>query len=198
MANETEQGAGSEGTTLDQVLLKLNSENERFRQADKKDLSESLKILSDKLEALQLTQLKSLEAQRTSIKTPSPRYTGEVGEFDDWKVEVINCIKSNEWRDEKRVLEMIPGCLTGPAYKVFTSLPNAQRTSLEVILTALKESLEPACRNFDRERFIRAKRNPGESMQSFISRCNLYIMKADEVDNVAESLWTNFLIIEKI
>ena len=30
MTNETEKGAGKVGTTLEQILLKLNAENERF------------------------------------------------------------------------------------------------------------------------------------------------------------------------
>ena len=198
MTSEPEKGVGTVGTTLDQLLIKLNADNERFRQADKKAHSENLKMLSDKLEALQLAQMKSLEAQRTSIKTPLPKYAGKVGEFDDWKAGVINCIKTNDWRDEKRVLEMIPGCLTGPACRVYNSLPDARKRSLEALFAALKESLDPTCKTLNRELFIKAKRNPGESMRSFISRCNQYIMRADEIDNIAESPWANSFVVEKI
>ena len=135
MTTESEKGEGSSGTTLDQLVNKSNLDNEKFRQADKKAHSENLKILSDKLEALHLTQLK--------------------------------------WLD-------------------------SQKTSLDILFTALKESLDPACRYLNREKFIRAKRNPGESMRSFISRCSMYIMRADEINDVAESPWANSLILEKI
>ena len=200
---------GGGDTSLEQILLKMNADNQKFRQADKKVQSESLKVLtdahteslrvlSDKLEALQLNQLKSLEAQRTSIKTPLPKYSGKAGEFDDWKSGVLNCIKMNDWTDEKRILEMLPGSLTGQAIRAFNSLPNNQKTSLETVFAALKESLDPACKTLNREMFIKAKRNPGESMRAFVSRCNQYVMRADEIDNVEDSPWAKPFIVEKI
>ena len=135
MTTESEKGEGTSGTTLDQLVNKSNSDNEKFRQADETAHSENLKILSDKLEALHLTQLKCLDSQKTS---------------------------------------------------------------LDILFTALKESLDPVCRYLNREQFIRAKRNTGESMRSFISRCSMYIMRADEINDVAESPWANSLILEKI
>ena len=56
-------------------------------------------LLTDKLENIQLAQIKSNEAQRLSIKKPLPKYAGKPGEFHDWKTAVLLCIKLNDWKD---------------------------------------------------------------------------------------------------
>ena len=204
------KGGGTEefnamSNMLGKVLLKMNEDNAKAREMDKmaremdkRVNAESLKLLADKLEALQLTQLKSLEAQKAIVRTPLPKYAGKAGEFDDWKQGVLTCIKTNDWTDEKRVLEVLPSALSGQAHRVYTSFTNEQKSSLEALFAALKQSLEPEGKSHNRELFVKAKRNPGESMRAFISRCNVYITRADEIDNVADSAWANPFVVEKI
>ena len=204
------RGSGAEdfsamSNMLGKVLLKMNEDNAKAREMDKmaremdkRVNEESIKLLADKLEALQLTQLKSLEAQKAIVRTPLPKYAGKAGEFDDWKQGVLTCIKSNDWTDEKRVLEVLPSALSGQAHQVYTSFTNEQKSSLEALFSALKQSLEPEGKAHNRELFVKAKRNPGESMRAFISRCNVYITRADEIDNVADSTWANPFVVEKI
>ena len=111
---------------------------------------------------------------------------------------MVHCITSNNWTDEKRVLELIPGALTGQALRVYSSFTTAQKASLESVFAAMKQSLNPEGKTHNRDLFIKAKRGPGESMRSFISRCNEYITRADEIDNVEESTWAGPFVVEKI
>ena len=190
---------------LGKVLTKMNEDSAKAREMertaremDKRANEESIKLLSDKLEALQMAQLKSIESQKLVVQTPLPKYSGRPGEFDDWKQGVLTCIKTNDWTDERRVLEIIPSALSGQAHRVYTSFTNEQKTSLEAMFAALKHSLEPEGQAYNRELFVKAKRNPGESMRAFVSRCNVYITRADDIDNVADSTWANPFIVEKI
>ena len=102
---------------------------DRMRREDNELQRETVKLLTDKLESMQIAQIKSIEAQKTALKTPLPKYNGKPGEFDDWKEGVQNCIKSNNWNDEKRVLGMLLVFLSGQAYRVFNSLTAAQKIS---------------------------------------------------------------------
>ena len=188
----------AEKLTVEDIFVKMNEENHKFRVAQRTATNDCLKLLTEKLEAIQITQAKSLEAQRTSIKTPLPKYNGKAGEFDDWKESVMNCIKSNNWTDERRTLEMLPGCLFGQAQAVFKSLCGPQKSSLDGLFAALKEALDPGSKSHNRELFLRAKRAHGESMHSFVSRCNQYIKRADDIESVDESPWAGPFIVEKI
>ena len=158
------------GAQLGEILLKMNEAHHRYRQEDLAASRESLKEISNKFEALQLTQLKRLEAHHTTMRTAIPKYSGKPGDFDDWKEGVLNCIKCNDWTDEKRILEMIPAALTGQAQRVYASLNQTQKASLDILFSSLKESLDPACKSHNRDLFIKAKRLPGESMRNFVSR----------------------------
>ena len=186
------------GAILERVMGKVNEQNERFREAERAATNECFSFLAEKLEAIQITQAKSLEAQRMIIKTPLPKYNGKAGEFDDWKEGVLNCIKNNDWTDEKRTLEMLPSCLSGQARVVFKALSDTQKSSLDAVFAALKEALDPASKSYNREMFLRARRTHGESMHSFVSRCNQYIKRAEDIDSVDESPWANPFIVEKI
>ena len=81
---------------MGQMLAQITSANEA-----------SLKLLTEKLEALQLAQIKNIESQKATVKTPLPKYSGKAGEFDDWKQGVLMCIKMNDWTDEKRIIDML-------------------------------------------------------------------------------------------
>ena len=186
------------GTAIGAALIRINEINQEMRQQDKKNTDESLKLLSDKLEALQLAHIKSIESQKLSIKTPLPKYNGKAGEFDDWKNSLLTCIKNNDWHNEGRILEMLPGALTGQASIAFASIPEAQKTTLDSVFLALKQALEPTCKAHNRALFLKAKRTPGESMRAFVGRCNQYVRRADEIDDASKSLWANSFIVEKI
>ncbi len=146
------------GAILEQVMGKLNEQNERFREAERTANNRCLSFLAEKLEAIQITQAKSLEAQKMIMKIPLPKYNGKAGEFDDWKEGVLNCIKHNDWTDERRTLEILPSCLSGQARVVFKSLSDTQKSSLDALFAALKEALDPCSKSYNREMFLRARR----------------------------------------
>ena len=189
---------GALATALGKLIVQVQEESRKDREKDREDSNKQLMLLTDKLENIQLAQIKNNESQKLSIKTPLPKYGGKPGEFHDWKLAVLNCIKLNYWRDEKRILEMLPSALTGQAARVYVSLSTTQKLTLDSAFQALKDSLEPEGKAMNRELFIKAKRNPGESMRSFVSRLGQYVSRADEIDDIAESQWANPFIIEKI
>ena len=198
-ASTSESGkAGEGGLSLGETLVRINNINNEMRMIDRKNTGDSLKLLSDKLEALQLAHIKSIESQKLSIKTPLPKYSGKAGEFDDWKQNMLLCIKNNDWKDENRILEMLPGALIGQAGRAYASLTSTQKSSLDNVFVALKQSLEPTCKAYNRDLFIKARRAPGESMRAFISRCNQYVMRADEIDDITKSTWATPFLVEKI
>ena len=197
-ANRGGDDIGALATTLGKLLIQVQVESKKDRETDREESNKQLMLLTDKLENIQLAQIKNIEAQRLSIKTPLPKYAGKQGEFHDWKIAVLNCIKLNDWKDEKRILEMLPSALTGQAARVYVSLSATQKLTLDSAFQALKDSLEPQGKALNREMFIKAKRNPGESMRSFLSRISQYVCRSDEIDDVSESPWANPFIIEKI
>ena len=141
-------------------------ENEAKMLLYAKSHDENIKTLTEKLEALHTTQISSFEAQRQAIRTPLPKYGGNPGEFEDWRTNLMVCIKNNGWTNDARVLELLPGALVGEAYRTFQSLTGPDRSSLGSALSALKNSLDPNSKSHNRELFIKAKRNPGESMRT--------------------------------
>ena len=183
---------------MNEINNARDAEIRRKMDEDKKDSQDTIKLLVDKLESLELKQMENIEAQRQTVKTPMPRYNGKAGEFDDWKQGVLSCIKNNGWTDENRILEILPSALSGQAARAFTSLSADQRATLSSTMAALKEALDPSCNTHNRELFMRAKRGPGESMRAFVGRCNEYIMRADELDTIEDSPWANPFIVEKI
>ena len=186
------------GTLISKIMVKLNEMNEKFRREESEANRNSLKEIANQFEAMQITQLKRMDAQKATIKAPLPKYSGKPGDFQDWKEGVQKCIKNNGWEDEKRILDMLPMALTGQAYTVFAVLSAEQKASLDSVFASLKQSLDPNCKGHNREQFIRAKRSPGESMKAFISRCTTYITRADEIDNISESPWAIPFLVEKI
>ena len=201
MASEGTEKTGGEGESISSLITMMGKMMMRIDENNRKEMAENRKQQKELSEMYQKSQeenVKALEAQRMSSKTPLPKYSGKPGEFDDWKQNVTYCIKCNNWTDEQRVLDMIPSSLTGQAQRVFRGFNNKQKESLDAIFNALKDMLEPEGKALNRELFVKAKRNPGETMKAFISRCNQYVARADEIDNGEDSLWAKPFIIEKI
>ena len=174
---EAEKSKGGEmsafTTMLGKVLVQMKEEGKKDREREKEETNKSLQLLADKFESLQLAQMKTFEAQSLTIKAPLPKYCGKSGEFEEWKLGVLNCIKANNWQEESRVIEMLPIALFGDAARVFSSFTSSQKQSLDSVFEALKESLEPETKTKNRELFIKAKRERGETMRAFINRCTL-------------------------
>ena len=203
MSTEDKQKKGGDdmgtlATALGKIMIQMQEEGRKDREREREESNKNLLLLTSKLESLQHAQTSNLEAQRLSIKTPLPKYAGKQGEFHDWKLAVLNCIKLNDWREERRILEMLPSCFSGQAARVYSSFTSSQKNSLDTVFQALKESLEPEGKALNREMFIKAKRKPGESMRAFISRCSQYIVRSDEVDDIADSPWAAPFLIEKV
>ena len=186
------------GTPMTEMMVKLNEMNEKFRREEGEANRSCLRDITNQFKEMQLTQLNKMDAQYATIRAPLPKYSGKPGDFEDWKEGVLKCIKNNGWEDEKRILDMLPMALTGQAYSVFAALAAEQKTSLEAVFTSLKHSLDPGCKNHNREQFIKAKRSPGESMSAFISRCSTHITRADEIDSISDSPWAIPFLVEKI
>ena len=170
------------GALIGRALLQVADEGRKCRELDKATFAETLMVLTDKLEVLQMDQIRHSESQRATIRTPFPKYSGQAEKFDDWKQAVFHCIKSNDWTDEKRILDMLPSALSGQASRVYESLSEVHKVTLETAFSTLKQSLDPDSKVRNREFFAKAKRCPGESMRAFISRCNQYITRADELN----------------
>ena len=186
---------------IGQAFVKMNeltSKLGRKMDEDKKATADTINLLANKLESLQLMQIQSMESQRQTIQTPLPKYDGKMGKFDDWKQGVLCCIKNNGWTDEKRILEMLPSALSGQAAKAFMALSTDEKETLNTTMASLKQALDPRCKEYNRELFIRSKRGPGESMRAFVGRCNEYIMRADELEAIEDSPWAIPFIVEKI
>ena len=176
----------------------MKEDGEKDREIQKEKNRENLKEFIDKLEALEISQQRQLEAQKATTKIPLPKYNGEANSLDDWKQAMLICIKGNGWTDEKRIIEMLPSCFTGPAYKIFLSSPCTEETTIESLFLAMTKIFDPNGKTRNRELFLRAKRSPGESMNSFVTRCNQYVQRADETVDISESPWANSFIVEKI
>merc|ERR1711954_314267 len=121
------------GTLISKIMVKLNEMNEKFRREESEANRNSLKEIANQFEAMQITQLKRMDAQNATIKAPLPKYSGKPGDFQDWKEGVQKCIKNNGWEDEKRILDMLPMALTGQAYTVFAVLSAEQKASLDSV-----------------------------------------------------------------
>ena len=160
-AGDNGRADGKSKDRWDEVLEKINEAHLRYRQLDKETNVKAINDITDRLNQMQLNMSKP----QTLVRTPMPKYSGKPGEFDDWREATLNCIKANDWSDEKRIIEILPTSLSGQAQRIFASLTTAQKSSLDSVFTALKESLEPSCKAYNRELFIKAKRNPGESMR---------------------------------
>ena len=193
----TNGGDGNLTNMIGKLLLEVREEGKREREKNQEINNKTFELLAEKFENLQMAQIKSLEAQRLSLKVPFPKYNGKAGEFDEWKAGVLSCIKYNNWTDHKRVLEMLPSALSGQASRIYSTLTSSQKQTLETVFAALKESLEPEGKQLNRELFLKAKRSTGESMRAFVSRCGVYVTRADEIENVEDSAWATPFIIEK-
>ena len=133
-------------------------------------------------------KLKNIKVRNSEIvvETPLPKYNGERGKFHNWRDKLLSCIKCNDWKDEGRILEIIPLALTGEAKNVFQSLSKKQKSSLDLVLASLKEVLEPNYKSYYRNLFFQSKRDPGETMRAFVSRCELYVKRADDVEDLSK------------
>ena len=61
-----------------------------------------------------------------------PKYYGSVHEYDQWERSLRSCIKSNNWKDESKIMELIPGCLYGQAWQTYKRLDTAEKQNLEI------------------------------------------------------------------
>ena len=144
--------------SLGQLLTQMKEDGEKDREIQKEKNRENLKEFIDKLEALEISQQRQLEAQKATTKIPLPKYNGEANSHDDWKQAMLICIKGNGWTDEKRIIEMLPSCFTGPAYKIFLSSPCTEETTIESLFLAMTKIFDPNGKTRNREFFARKKK----------------------------------------
>ena len=72
---------GALATALGKLLIQVQEESRKDRETDRKESNKQLMLLTDKLETIQLAQIKNNEAQRLSIKTPYQNMPGSQENF---------------------------------------------------------------------------------------------------------------------
>ena len=183
---------------ISNAFLKAAEEEKRNREADKKATFDCLNAIVDKYISLQLTKLKCYDDLAYQINSPFPKYNGTCKEFEDWKQEVIVWFKMNQWTDEKRMVDVLSSGLSGQALIAYGMLKMDQKENITMAFAALKQQLDPESKLRNRNQFLRARRAPDETMRAFIDRCNIHVMRADEIDNASKSQWATVFMVEKV
>ena len=144
--SESENNPGSnvacQRTKQEIVWAKLE---ERRLKVEEEMENTSGKVMKEIMEKLETIKVKN---SKIVVETPLPKYNGERGKFHNWRDKLLSCIKCNDWKDEGRILEIIPLALTGEAKNVFQSLSKKQKSSLDLVLASLKEVLEPNYKSY--------------------------------------------------
>ena len=63
---------GALATALGKLIVQVQEESRKDREKDREESNKHLMLLTDKLESIQSAQIKNLESQKLSIKTPLP------------------------------------------------------------------------------------------------------------------------------
>ena len=171
------------------------------RKSIEKEREENKRCLIDLMN--QINAVTAMEAELAdnswhSTKTPLPNYDGDNLEFHDWQQEVVKCINANGWKNERRVLEMLPMALMGKANWVYRALTEEQKVSLKSVFSCLKDALDPRAEIRNRELFFNSVRENGEFMTAFVSRCHTYIIRSAGVTDVTEVPWVKPFMVDKI
>ena len=180
------------------TLVQIEQNNQKSRQEEREKYKRWLIDLMNSTNAMMAMKAKLADDSWHSTITPLPSYDGDNLEFHDWQQEVVKCINSNGWKNEKRVLDMLPMALMGKANLVYRALTEEQKISLDSIFSCLKKALDPRAEIRNRELFFNSVRENGESMTAFVSRCHTYIIRSAGVTDVTEVPWMKPFMVDKI
>ena len=180
------------------TLVQIEQNNQKSRQEEREKYKRWLIDLMNSTNAMMAMKAKLADDSWHSTITPLPSYDGDNLEFHDWQQEVVKCINSNGWKNEKRVLDMLPMALMGKANLVYRALTEEQKISLDSIFSCLKKALDPRAEIRNRELFFNSVREDGEFMTAFVSRCYMYIIRSTGVTDVTEVPWVKPFMVDKI
>lgn len=169
--------------------------HEKIRLEEKKDNSKQIKIITEQLARLEAIHQDSITTNKNMIRHPVPHFDGS--NLEEWINQIQNCKKANSWTDEK-IIEFIPLALVGQASQLFRSFSANEKLTLDNIIEGFKSRLEPKKKSYNRNLFMNAKRNPGESIRAFVIRCTGYILNAEDASSIEKILWAETYLMEKV
>ena len=157
----------------------------------KSSFKEAFIILAEKFEGM--TQEMAKARGRQLI--PLSLYDGINMAFEDWVEGIKAILRCNDW-NHTQLMEALPTSLTGQAKRSFDALKVEEKSTSEVLFKSLREKIAPESKKINKELFVKAKRETGESMVSFMDRCKMYIRRSEGDPNelfVKEFLKTKVL-----
>jgi hypothetical protein len=140
---------------------------------------EELDTITKRFEDMQISQDRARETARMSSNQPLPKLAN-CDDFDEWREHVQQQCRANHWTDHGRVIEMIPSALNGNARRAFHLLQPDQKRDLDTMFEQLRLQLNPQSDANNRRRFLRAEKQPGESMSDYINRERTYLSRFSE------------------
>ena len=118
--------------------------------------------------------------------------------FDDWENALKKCIQCNGWSDDKRIVELLPSCLSGLAERTYRDLQDCEKETLNTALTSMRSILDPNGAARNRHLFIHSRRYPGEPMSIFVYRLKQYVEKMNDSKHSGDHSWCKSLMVQKI
>ena len=123
-----------------------------------------------------------------------PKYDGINIEVDEWTDRVRAVLKGNSW-DLSKLLEALPGSLSGQAKRGYDSLRDTDRDTIDNLLHNLRNKIDPEAKYRNKELFNYAKRGNKESNHTFADRLRMYIRRSG---GDAGQHWAEEMIRSKI
>ena len=118
-----------------------------------------------------------MESSRGRIIQKIPLFDGTNLEFDDWQ-DKVEAVMTWNLLDLTKLLQLLPTCITGLAKRSFDALTAENKQTKESFFEAMRKKLDPKSETRNKEQFITAKRNDGESIMSFADRCRMHIRRS--------------------
>ena len=118
-----------------------------------------------------------MESSRGRMIQKIPSFDGTNLEFDDWQ-DKVEAVMTWNLLDLTKLLQLLPTCITGLAKRSFDALTAEDKETKESFFQAMRKKLDPKSETRNKEQFIAAKRNEGESIMSFVDRCRMHIRRS--------------------
>ena len=134
---------------------------------------DDMRILASQFEKMR----QEMEKARCRPPLTLPTFNGINMEFADWKDEVEDILKCNDW-SLSQFLEALPINLSGLAKQAFDTLKVEEICPKEALFGALELKIAPNSKTENKKRFVDARRNFSESITAFVNRCKMYVRRS--------------------
>ena len=149
---------------------------ERFRQLIKEQQRshrEDTEVLAGQFKRMRM----EMESSRGRITQKIPSFDGTNIEFDDWQ-DKVEAVMTWNMLDLIKLLQLLPTCIAGQAKRSFDSLTDEDKQTKDSFFQAMRKKLDPRSESRNKELFIAAKKNEGESIMCFVDRCRMHIRRS--------------------